>query len=499
VARFGTGHETVSQISQTLVLFCIVMYKMNLRSSFTLIELLIVLAIVAILSVVVILTLNPAELLKQARDSNRLSDLSTLNSALGVFNTDVAGGFMGTSSIVYVSIPDTTSSCANLGLPTLPGGWSYNCATATSTRNTEGTGWIPVNLKLISFGSSLSSLPVDPINTTSSNLYYTYISGGGSWKISATSLESQKYAFRATSDGGSSDTSYEVGSGLTLGSTIFPAGWIKVPGNGTFGTSDFYVMKYEAKCADTSNNLLISPDTGSGYQTYANNTTPCTSGNSRYVTSAAGGYSIANISQTTSITYCQSLGAHLITNNEWQTIGWNAQTNGANWNGGVVGTNYIYSGHNDNVPPSALLASTDDTNGYFGETNIGGNQKRTLTLSNGNAIWDIAGNVAEWTNDTITGTNQPWAAPAGFAWREFTAITSWGTMTQQTAGPANSAWNSTKGLGQIYSDGSANATVYGFIRGGRWADGGGAGGVETLILNTAPANAYVYIGFRCAR
>ncbi|TSC59586.1 MAG: hypothetical protein LiPW15_606, partial [Parcubacteria group bacterium LiPW_15] len=37
------------------------------RGSFTLIELLVTLAIVAILSVVVIMTLNPSELLKQAR------------------------------------------------------------------------------------------------------------------------------------------------------------------------------------------------------------------------------------------------------------------------------------------------------------------------------------------------------------------------------------------------------------------------------------------------
>ncbi|HEY4525527.1 MAG TPA: prepilin-type N-terminal cleavage/methylation domain-containing protein, partial [Candidatus Paceibacterota bacterium] len=49
------------------------------RKSFTLIELLIVIAIVAILSTVVIITLNPAELLRQSRDSVRLSDLSLMN------------------------------------------------------------------------------------------------------------------------------------------------------------------------------------------------------------------------------------------------------------------------------------------------------------------------------------------------------------------------------------------------------------------------------------
>ena len=48
------------------------------------IELLVVLALVAILSVVVVMTLNPAELLKQARDSNRFSDISTINTALNL-------------------------------------------------------------------------------------------------------------------------------------------------------------------------------------------------------------------------------------------------------------------------------------------------------------------------------------------------------------------------------------------------------------------------------
>jgi prepilin-type N-terminal cleavage/methylation domain-containing protein len=48
------------------------------RSAFTLIELLVVIAIIGMLAVVVILTLNPVELFRQARDSNRLSDLATL-------------------------------------------------------------------------------------------------------------------------------------------------------------------------------------------------------------------------------------------------------------------------------------------------------------------------------------------------------------------------------------------------------------------------------------
>ena len=49
---------------------------------FTLLELLIVIGILAILAGVVVLVLNPAELLRQARDSQRISDLSTMRSAI---------------------------------------------------------------------------------------------------------------------------------------------------------------------------------------------------------------------------------------------------------------------------------------------------------------------------------------------------------------------------------------------------------------------------------
>jgi prepilin-type N-terminal cleavage/methylation domain-containing protein len=162
----------------------------NNNSSFTLIELLVVLALVAILSVVVVMTLNPAELLKQARDSNRLSDLATINTALNLFSTDVLGGFMGTSTVVYVSIPDTTSTCANLGLPDLATGYTYNCVISQNLRNTDGSGWIPVNFQRISSNSPISQLPLDPVNTTTTGNYYTYVTGG-SWMLSVIP-ESQK-------------------------------------------------------------------------------------------------------------------------------------------------------------------------------------------------------------------------------------------------------------------------------------------------------------------
>ena len=189
------------------------------RKSFTLIELLVTLAIVAVLSVVVIVTLNPAELLKQARDSNRLSDLATINTALNLFSTDVTSGFMGTSTVVYVSIPSASPTCTGLGLPSLPSGYTYNCATSQNLRNTDGTGWIPVNFNRISSNSPISQLPIDPTNTTSTRLYYTY-TPGGSWELNAT-VEASKNKLGGSNDlvskdGGSATSLYEIGTNLSL-------------------------------------------------------------------------------------------------------------------------------------------------------------------------------------------------------------------------------------------------------------------------------------------
>ena len=183
------------------------------KLGFTLVELLIVIAILAVLAVAVVLVINPVQLVKAARDSTRLSDAAALNSALALYNTDVASGFMGTSTYVYVSIPDSSATCANLGLPTLPSG-QYNCVTSSTLRKTDGTGWVPVNFSSLTFGNPLPNLPVDPVNTTSTGNYYTYTAGGG-WAVSAV-LESTKQTPTMVSDGGRSTNAYEVGSNLAL-------------------------------------------------------------------------------------------------------------------------------------------------------------------------------------------------------------------------------------------------------------------------------------------
>ena len=194
------------------------------QKGFTLIELLIVIAIVAILSVVVILTLNPAELLKQTRDSNRISDLSTLKTAIGLYVADVTfpnlfGSFA--NDICFVSTSTSLGNCnAPIGgAPLFVGSVAEN---ASTSRDVNGSGWLPVNFTQISSGVPLGNLPVDPVNNDT--YFYAYFASSTSltFEINA-HMESDKFkngggADVESTDGGSKLDEYEAGTapGLSL-------------------------------------------------------------------------------------------------------------------------------------------------------------------------------------------------------------------------------------------------------------------------------------------
>jgi formylglycine-generating enzyme required for sulfatase activity len=264
-----------------------------------------------------------------------------------------------------------------------------------------------------------------------------------------------------------------------------PTGYVPVPGNPKFGTSDFCVMKYEAKNDGSGN--AVSTATGTPW---------------------------VSISQITAQDKAIAAGGHLISEAEWMTIATDALWQPANWCnldgtscGNPPGTagKYLATGHQDNSPNQALAATTTDSDACYGTVTAGvstacgtaGTQKRTLTLSNGSVVWDIPGNVWEWTDAWIIGGDEPTTTSPGFAWREFTAITKWQALNY--ANPTNRGWNSTQRLGQIYSDGTAaNTTLYGFRRGGSWGYGANAGAF-TLYLSLSPTDTSAGLGFRVAR
>ena len=223
--------------------------KFRKQSSFTLVELLVTIAILALLMSIIIISINPAEILKKTRDVRRMSDINSLNRAIQYFQASLPNTSLGSNSTVYVSIPDTSSTCSNLDLPALPG-WSYHCSDSTNYRKTDGNGWIPLNFTSLDIGSPLSSLPIDPKNTTSTGLYYTYVAGG-SWEINAR-LESRKNKYggdqdSVSEDGGDDLYLYEFGSNLNIFkfekltnadfSTGDLTGWINYAGGGINGTT----------------------------------------------------------------------------------------------------------------------------------------------------------------------------------------------------------------------------------------------------------------------
>lgn len=136
------------------------------------------------------------------------------------------------------------------------------------------------------------------------------------------------------------------------------------------------------------------------------------------------------------------------------------------------------------------------------QTILGGNQRRTLTLTNGNVIWDLAGNVWNWTSGTST-TGQPGiTGETGYAWKQWTDVTAPGSLSYNPSPVATNllgagAWNSSNGVGMLLSY-SGETTVRGFRRGGNWYGGGGAGAFM-LYLGSAPSDANTDIGFRVSR
>ncbi len=198
------------------------------KKGFTLLELLIVIGILAILAAVTVLVINPAQLLKRARDSQRMSDLSTLQTAIGLYLTDAATISMGTTNECRYTLG--TGLC-------FIGSAASGCSTVVCTNSqvVSGTGWVPINFNTISGGSPLGALPIDPTNTSgtghAAHLYYVYDvnTTALAYEINA-NLESAYYIQGGTTDkeskdGGNAPEIYEVGNTTTLmttGTGLYP-------------------------------------------------------------------------------------------------------------------------------------------------------------------------------------------------------------------------------------------------------------------------------------
>src|SRR5574343_1203288 len=123
------------------------MQNISKKYSFTLVELMIVLAILALLSAIIIFAIKPGNIIDQTNDTKRVSDLNTISKSINYLNTIQLGNLnLGSATTVYVSLPDNTStSCTSYALPSLPAGYIYACKNSTDYRKNDSNGGIPIN------------------------------------------------------------------------------------------------------------------------------------------------------------------------------------------------------------------------------------------------------------------------------------------------------------------------------------------------------------------
>ena len=269
-------------------------------------------------------------------------------------------------------------------------------------------------------------------------------------------------------------------SGTKSDGTACPAGYIVVPASSTLGTAEFCLMKYEAK--NVGGVATSQPDNAPW----------------------------ASISQTTAISTASAAcsGCHLMTEAEWMAVAANVISIPSNWLSGTIGSGHFYRGHSDSTPASTLAASSNDADGYFGTDDSGDNQRRTLTLSNGEVIWDLSGNVWEWTQGTIAAGQQPgivgesafavkqWSN-ASLNWNGFPLSSRHTSLSSLPGLSGIASWSTSQAIGQLNSN-YGDATLRAIRRGGTWSDGSSAG-IFAVGLGNTPTTTTSGIGFRVAR
>ncbi len=123
----------------------------NLKKGFTLLEMLLVVAIIAILAGIVIVAINPSKQLGAANDAKRWSDVNTIISAVYQYAIDNSGTLPGPTGIAKFN----------------------DCGGATSTNEICITGGTCVGLinlaSTTNAGTYLSAMPIDPNGGTVAN------------------------------------------------------------------------------------------------------------------------------------------------------------------------------------------------------------------------------------------------------------------------------------------------------------------------------------------
>lgn len=414
---------------------------------FTLIELMVVIGVIAILSTLAFVFFNTIRM--NSRDARRLADVKQIQNALKMYYNDV--GF-------YPTAITANGSIAN-------GGTNYLLR-------------IPSN-----------PVPRNDNNCADQDYKYTQLENG------------QRYTLSFCL--GDKTDEYNSGSHDATANGILncPVGYVAVPGSSELNTNDFCVMKYEPKCADNTDLTtgLSLPEIDTGSHTYNGATLTCTTDvTNRTVVSVASGYPIGNVTKEMAVNYCNGIGEHLITNNEWMTITRNAEKVAnadlaySNWEGGAIGSGAMPRG----VREGGEAQEAIEEKFIILHTSSEVEARRTLILSTGEKIWDLAGNVSEWVEgpSCVTGSG------VGKYLSETAGAIGWDSadLDDYERGVSGPSSNTYYGLGQYYGcrdDADENHVIF---RGGS-ADVTEYAGAYALALNKFGEDFSPLWGFRCVK
>lgn len=170
---------------------------------------------------------------------------------------------------------------------------------------------------------------------------------------------------------------------------------------------------------------------------------------------------------------CEAGGGQLITETQWLAIAWNISQQPENWTSGVVGEGSLFQGlHTGSVdePQPGSYESEDAA------------ERRWFVLSNGEKIFDFAGNAYSWVFDNVQGDE------AGLIAEKF---------TKESPSISTAPYPSKqKGVGWPPSL-PCDWSGYALIRGGCWDSVDYAG--VFYLSGVSPDYEYDYVGFRSTK
>jgi hypothetical protein len=400
-----------------------------------------------------------------------LTYISSVEAPTATYN--LTGLTAATSYTYRVRLVDSTGlndantndiSFTTIGAPSAPTGLSLTTPASSPGFDTTPT----ITVSGVKSGDTIKLFT----NSGCSTEVGSAVSSGTTIEITTSTLAAASYTFYANATGGGGTSSCSTAN-VSYTINACPAGYISVPSMAAVGAPDnFCVMQYEAK---NSGGDPVSTATGAPW---------------------------VSINQVNAKAECQSLGANydLISNPEWMAIARNVENVASNWTDGAVGLGCLKRG---NVgPTNACTGGDSGYNGSDPESGAGRNALASLTLDNGEVIWDLSGNVWEWTDWTLGGAlstnmsqgNKPSSGGTPVAsWIELTALDTFSALAPaESILPDDPSFNASHGMGRYYAGTSGGAA----LRGGHWAYGTYAGAFA-LILNRSSSSTFTDVGFRC--